>query len=93
MAPQAYGLGTAMRVTRRGSSATDTSARRSCARPPSERGFRENLRSNGVASLDRRAEAGLERSGKLGVPKASRPPLVVEVRVADGVQTSRLGLG
>jgi len=36
------------------------------------------------------AEARLERSGQLSVIKAEREPKVVEVKVAEGVQTLRI---
>jgi len=39
------------------------------------------------------AEARLERNGDISVVRAERPPRVVEVRVADGVQTVRIELG
>ena len=45
-----------------------------------------------MSRLEQVAEARLERSGELSVIRAERKPRVVEVRVADGVQTVRLEL-
>ena len=53
----------------------------------------EDLRAKGVSRLEQVAEARLERSGELSVIRAEREPKIVEVRVADGVQTVRLELG
>jgi uncharacterized membrane protein YcaP (DUF421 family) len=58
-----------------------------------ERDLWEDLRGEGVSRLEEVAEARLERSGTLSVIRAEREPRVVEVRVADGVQTVRLELG
>jgi uncharacterized membrane protein YcaP (DUF421 family) len=38
-------------------------------------------------------EARLERSGKVSVVKADRPPKVVEVDVTNGVQRVRIEIG
>jgi uncharacterized membrane protein YcaP (DUF421 family) len=53
----------------------------------------EDLRSKSVANLDEVVEARLERSGQLSVIKAKPEPKVVEVKVAEGVQTIRIELG
>lgn len=53
----------------------------------------EDLRGKSVARLEEVAEAHLERSGQLSVIKAKAEPKVVEVRVADGVQTVRIEIG
>ena len=53
----------------------------------------EDLRGEGVSRLEQVAEARLERSGKLSVIKARPEPKVVEIVVADGVQTVRVELG
>ena len=58
-----------------------------------ERDLWEDLRGKGVSRLEEVAEARLERSGELSVLRAGREPKVVEVKVADGVQTVRLELG
>jgi uncharacterized membrane protein YcaP (DUF421 family) len=58
----------------------------------SERDLWEDLRGKGVSRLEQVAEARLERSGKLSVLQARREPRVVEIKVADGVQTVRLEL-
>jgi uncharacterized membrane protein YcaP (DUF421 family) len=58
-----------------------------------ERDLGEDLRGEGVSRLEEVAEARLERGGTLSVIRAGREPRVVEVRVADGVQTVRLELG
>jgi uncharacterized membrane protein YcaP (DUF421 family) len=64
--------------------------RRACM---SERDLWEDLRGKGVSRLEQVAEARLERSGKLSVLRARQEPKVVEIKVADGVQTVRLELG
>ena len=46
-----------------------------------------------MSRLEEVAEARLERGGTLSVIRAEREPRVVEVGVAGGVQTVRLGLG
>ena len=58
-----------------------------------ERDLWEDLRGKGVSRLEEVAEARLERSGELSVLRAGREPKIVEVKVADGVQTVRLELG
>jgi uncharacterized membrane protein YcaP (DUF421 family) len=50
----------------------------------------EDLRSKSVSRLDEVAEARLERSGQLSVIKAKSEPKVIEVQVAEGVQTVRI---
>src|SRR5215211_7805736 len=47
----------------------------------------EDLRGKSVSDLAQVAEARLERSGQLSVIKAEREPKVIEVKVAEGVQT------
>ena len=59
----------------------------------SERDLWEDLRGEGVSRLEQVAEARLERSGKLSVIEARSEPKVLEVRVAEGVQTVRIELG
>ena len=54
--------------------------------------LREDLRAQGVADPEQVHEARLERSGKVSVIKKASEPRVVQVRVADGVQTVRLEL-
>ena len=49
--------------------------------------FQEALRSQGLADIERVAEARLERSGKVSFIEANRECRVLEVHVADGVQT------
>ena len=58
----------------------------------SERDLWEDLRGEGVSSLEQVAEARLERSGKLSVVKAKRVPKVVEIVAAEGMQTVRIEL-
>ena len=58
-----------------------------------ERDLWEDLRGKGVSRLEEVAEARLERSGELSVLRAGREPKVVEIKVADGVQTVRLQPG
>jgi len=50
----------------------------------------EDLRGSSVSDLMQVSEAHLERNGKLSVIKAKLEPKVVEVKVADGVQTVRI---
>jgi uncharacterized membrane protein YcaP (DUF421 family) len=50
----------------------------------------EDLRVKSVSRLDEVAEARLERSGQLSVIKAESEPKVIEVQVAEGVQTIRI---
>ena len=59
----------------------------------SEHDLREALRAEGVSRLEEVAEARLERSGRLSVIKARPEPKVVEIAVAEGVQTVRVELG
>jgi uncharacterized membrane protein YcaP (DUF421 family) len=55
-----------------------------------EHDLHEDLRSKSVARLDQVAEARLERSGQISVIKAESEPKVIEVAVAEGVQTIRI---
>ena len=57
-----------------------------------EHDLREDLRAQGVSGLEEVREARLERSGQVSVIKAKSEPKVVEVAVADGVQTVRIQL-
>jgi uncharacterized membrane protein YcaP (DUF421 family) len=50
----------------------------------------EDLRGKSVSDLKQVREAHLERSGQLSVIKAKSEPKVVEVKVAEGVQTVRI---
>jgi uncharacterized membrane protein YcaP (DUF421 family) len=59
----------------------------------SEHDLWEDLRGEGVSRLEQVAEARLERSGRLSVIKARPEPKVIEVAVAEGVQTVRVELG
>ena len=59
----------------------------------SEHDLREALRVEGVSRLEEVAEARLERSGRLSVVEARPEPKVVEIAVAEGVQTVRVELG
>ncbi len=52
----------------------------------------EDLRKKGITRLEEVAEARLERDGGLSVIKAKSEPKVVEVAVANGVQTVRVEL-
>jgi uncharacterized membrane protein YcaP (DUF421 family) len=56
----------------------------------SDRDLWEELRSKSISGLNEVAEARLERSGNLSVIKAKREPKIVEIAVADGVQTVRV---
>ena len=58
----------------------------------SDRDLWEELRSKSIADLNEVAEARLERSGSLSVIKAKREPKVIEIVVAEGVQTVRVEL-
>ena len=58
-----------------------------------ERDLHEDIRSAGVADPSKVEEARLERSGKVSVVKKASEPKVVDVRVAEGVQTVRIELG
>ena len=53
----------------------------------------EALRGQGLVSLERVAEARLERNGKVSVVQAEPQDRVLEVQVAEGVQTIRIQLG
>jgi uncharacterized membrane protein YcaP (DUF421 family) len=57
-----------------------------------ERDLWEDLREKGVSRLEEVAEARLERDGGLSVIKANGKPKIVDIRVADGVQTVRVEL-
>jgi uncharacterized membrane protein YcaP (DUF421 family) len=50
----------------------------------------EDLRGKSVSDLKQIAEARLERNGQLSVLEAKPEPKVVEVKVAEGVQTLRI---
>ncbi|HEX2136294.1 MAG TPA: YetF domain-containing protein [Microvirga sp.] len=50
----------------------------------------EDLRGKSISDLRQVTEARLERSGQLSVIKAKQDPKIVDVRVADGVQTVRI---
>ena len=52
----------------------------------------EDLRGKDITDLRDVAEARLERSGQVSVSKAAHAPKVVEVNVAEGVQTVRIEL-
>jgi uncharacterized membrane protein YcaP (DUF421 family) len=56
----------------------------------SERDLWEDLRSKSISDLNEVAEARLERSASLSVIKAKREPKIIEIAVADGVQTVRV---
>jgi uncharacterized membrane protein YcaP (DUF421 family) len=58
----------------------------------SEHDLWEDLRTKGISQLEQVAEARLERSGELSVVQARREPKLVEIGVADGVQTVRIEL-
>ena len=58
----------------------------------SDRDLWEDLRGKSIADLNEVAEARLERSGNLSVIKAKREPKVIEIAVAEGVQTVRVEL-
>ncbi|WP_046863475.1 DUF421 domain-containing protein [Microvirga massiliensis] len=53
----------------------------------------EDLRAKSMSSVEQVSLAHLERSGELSVIKARADPKVVEVRIADGVQTVRIEFG
>ncbi len=53
----------------------------------------EDLRLQGLDDASGVKEARLERSGSLSVVKADKPPKIVEVEVADGVQRVRIEIG
>ncbi|MDQ4088412.1 MAG: DUF421 domain-containing protein [Pseudomonadota bacterium] len=52
----------------------------------------EDLRGEGVSDVSQVAEGRLERSGQLSVIKAKAEPKIVDVQVAQGVQTVRIEL-
>jgi uncharacterized membrane protein YcaP (DUF421 family) len=57
-------------------------------------GSKKDFRGKGVSRLGQVAEARLERSGELSVIRArGGEPKVIEIGVADGVQTVRVELG
>ena len=58
----------------------------------SDRDLWEDLRSKSIADLNEVAEARLERSGSFSVIKAKSEPKVIEIAVAEGVQTVRVEL-
>ena len=58
-----------------------------------EHDLSEAFRMNGTESPDRVALAHLERNGKISVVEKSPEPRVVDVAVAQGVQTVRIHLG
>jgi uncharacterized membrane protein YcaP (DUF421 family) len=58
----------------------------------SEKDLWEDLRGKSISRLDEVAEGRLERNGGLSVIKGKREPKIVEIRVADGVQTVRIEL-
>jgi uncharacterized membrane protein YcaP (DUF421 family) len=58
-----------------------------------EHDLEEDLRGKSMSDVRQVAEARLERSGQVSILKAKREPKVVEIAVADGVQTVRLELG
>ncbi len=58
-----------------------------------ERDLWEDLRGESISHLEEVAEARLERNGSLSVIKAKQEPKIVDIRVADGVQTVRVELG
>ena len=58
----------------------------------SERDLWGALRRKGVSSLDEVVEARLERNGEVSVIRAHHEPEVLEVSVAEGVQTVRVEL-
>jgi uncharacterized membrane protein YcaP (DUF421 family) len=59
----------------------------------SDRDLWEDLRGKGVSRLEEVADGRLERNGGLSVLKAKSEPKIVDIRVADGVQTVRIALG
>jgi uncharacterized membrane protein YcaP (DUF421 family) len=56
----------------------------------SDRDLWEELRSKSISDLNEVAEARLERSGSLSVAKAKSELKIIEIAVADGVQTVRV---
>jgi uncharacterized membrane protein YcaP (DUF421 family) len=59
----------------------------------SDKDLWEDLRGKAVSRLEEVAEGRLERNGGLSVIKAKSETKVVDIRVADGVQTVRIELG
>jgi uncharacterized membrane protein YcaP (DUF421 family) len=57
-----------------------------------EKDLWEDLRGKSISRLEEVAEGRLERSGNLSVIKAKCEPKVVDIRIAEGVQTVRLKL-
>lgn len=57
-----------------------------------DRDLDEDLRGQGVAKLSKVEEARLERSGRLSVIEAETGPKIVDVQVANGIQTVRIEL-
>lgn len=53
----------------------------------------EDLRRHGLTRAEQVAEARLERNGDISVIRAKPEPKIVEIHVAEGVQTVRLELG
>jgi len=58
-----------------------------------ERDLWEDMRSKSVSRLEEVAEGRLERSGNFSVVKAKAEPKVIDIRIAEGVQTVRIELG
>jgi uncharacterized membrane protein YcaP (DUF421 family) len=50
----------------------------------------EDLRRHGLTDLEQVAEARLERNGDISIIKATAAPRIVEISVANGVQTVRV---
>jgi len=59
----------------------------------SDKDLWEDLRGKGISRVDEVAEGRLERNGGLSVLKAKRDPKIVDIHVAEGVQTVRVELG
>lgn len=53
----------------------------------------EDLRRHGLSGPEQVAEGRLERNGDISLIRAKPEPKIVEIRVADGVQTVRVELG
>ncbi len=53
----------------------------------------EDLRGKSISRLEEVAEGRLERNGSLSVIKAKGEPKILDIRVAEGVQTVRIELG
>lgn len=58
-----------------------------------DKDLQEDLRGKGLSGCEGVAEARLERDGRLSVLKQAGPSRVIEIRVADGVQTVRVEIG